>query len=201
VGLSEVAAVEPCLKGSVMREMLIWYVARYGRVEANRVFCAIPAPHSRTLNPQEPAFGILSSSWYPMSMIRPVLDAATEGLNDEGRALVREANSVMVPRMLRGVYKVFFDMVATPDRYARHVPRLFRRLHTTGDRSMLIRRPGEAFSVVENWPGHHPTLCWTVIYTMGFVFEAMGYKTWEVERVACVSHGGKRCETVLHYRR
>jgi hypothetical protein len=184
-----------------MREMLIWYVTRYGRVEADRVFRAIPPDRAKILSRAEPAFGILSSNWYPMSLVRPVLDAATAGLTDEGRALVREANSVMVPRMIRGVYKVFFDMVATPDRYARHVQRLWRRLHTTGDRAMVIRKPGEAFSVVEHWPGHHPTLCWTVIYTMAYVFEAMGYKTWEVERVACVAHGGKRCETVLHYRR
>lgn len=181
--------------------MLIWYVTRYGRVEADRIYRAVPPGQARVLNRAEPAFGILASNWYPMSIVRPVLDAATAGLPEEGRSLAREANSVMVPRMIRGVYKVFFDMVATPDRYARHIARLWRRLHTTGDRTMVIRQPGEAFSVVENWPGHHPFLCWTVIYTMGFVFEAMGYKTWEVDRVACVAHGAKRCETVLHYKR
>jgi predicted hydrocarbon binding protein len=56
-------------------------------------------------------------------------------------------------------------------------------------------------SVLEDWPGHHPLLCWTVIYTMAFVFEAMGYKAWEVERVACVGHGGSHCASVLRYRK
>jgi len=32
------------------------------------------------------------------------------------------------------------------------------------------------------------------------VFSAVGYKDWEVERVACVAHGAKRCETILRYR-
>jgi hypothetical protein len=83
----------------------------------------------------------------------------------------------------------------------RHVHRLWRRLHTTGDRQMRIVAPGEALSVVENWPGHHPFMCWSTIYTMAYVFEAMGYKHWSVERTACVSHGGQRCQTVLRYRR
>ena len=66
---------------------------------------------------------------------------------------------------------------------------------------MRRRAPGEALSVLEDWPGHHPLLCWTVIYTMAFVFEAMGYKAWEVERVACVGHGGSHCASVLRYRK
>jgi hypothetical protein len=192
---------EPCVKGAVVREMMIWYVTGYGRLEADRIFRAIPPEHARTLSRSEPAFGLLSSAWYPMSLLRPVLDAACEGRSDEGREYAREANAVVVPRMIRCVYKVLFDMAATPERYARHIQRLWRRLHTTGDRTMMIRAPGEAFSVVERWPGHHPMLCWATIYTMAYVFEAMGFKKWEVDRVACVAHGAKRCETVLTYRR
>ena len=201
VGLTEGPAAEPSVKGAVLREMLIWYITRYGRVEADRIFQSIPAEHAHVLRKSEPAFGFLASNWYSMALVRPVLDAACEGRADEGRELAREANAAVVPRMIRGVYKVLFDMAATPERYARHIPRMWRRLHTTGGRRLEIRAPGEAFSVVERWPGHHPVLCWTTIYTMAYVFEAMGYKRWEVDRVACVAHGAKRCETVLRYRR
>jgi hypothetical protein len=194
-------ADEPCIKGAVLREMLIWYVTRFGRVEADRLFRSVPPEHARLLHRSEPAFGILSTNWYPMSLLRPVLDAAVEGLPDEGRAIAREANATVVPRMIRGVYKVLFDMAATPERYARHVPKMWHSLHTTGRRSMSIRAPGEALSVVEDWPGHHPLICWAVIYTMAYLFQAMGYKTWEVERVACVAHGAARCETILQYRK
>jgi hypothetical protein len=192
---------EPCVKGAVLREMLIWYVTRFGRVGADRIFRSIPTQHAKALTKSEPAFGILSSNWYPMSLVKPMLDGACEGVSDEGRAFAREANAAVVPRMIRGVYKVLFDMAATPDRYARHIQPMWRRLHTTGERSMVIRSPGEALSVVENWPGHHPMLCWMIIYTMAYVFEAMGYKSWEVDRIACVTHGAARCETVLRYRR
>jgi hypothetical protein len=216
VGTSDAPVGEPCLKGAVLREMMIWYVSRYGRVEADRIFRSIPSPQSWRLSRAEPAFGIRASSWYPMSMIHPMLDEVSRGLPDEGRAFAREANAEVVPRVIRGLYKVLFDMAATPERYARQVPRLWQRLHTTGERSMVIRCSGsggpvprgpggifhgEAISLVERWPGHHPLLCWTVIYTMAFVFEAMGYKTWEVERLACVAHGAERCETRLTYRR
>ncbi len=55
--------------------------------------------------------------------------------------------------------------------------------------------------MVESWPGHHPLLCWITIYTMAYMFEVMGYKRWSVDRVACVSQGAARCETILRYRR
>jgi hypothetical protein len=200
VGVLGAHSEEPCVKGAVLRETMIWYVTRFGRVEADRIFRAIPPERARVLHRVEPAFGIRASTWYPMSLLCPMLDAVTQGTLDEGRSLAREANAAVVPRMIRGLYKVLFDAVATPTRYVRQVPHYWRRLHTTGQRSMVLRSPGEAVSVIEDWPGHHPLLCWTVIYTMAFLFEAMGYKTWEVDRVACVAHGGRRCETILHYR-
>jgi len=192
---------EPCVKGAVIREMMIWYVARCGRLEAERVFHAIPPEKARALRRAEPAFGIQANTWYPMSLLGPMLDAVMARSPDEGRELAREANAALVPRLIRGLYRFVFEMAASPERYAQMVPMLWRRLHTTGRRSMVIRSRGEAFSTIEEWPGHHPLLCWTVIYTMAFVFEAMGYRTWEVERVACVAHGGARCETVLRYSR
>jgi hypothetical protein len=198
----EQGEAEPSVRGAVVREMMIWYVAQFGRVSAERVFAAIPqAARARYLKRAEPAFGIVSNAWYPMSLLRPMLDAVSAGLPDEGRDLAREANASVVPRVIRGFYKVLFDLAATPETYARHVPRLWRRLHTTGARSMRIRSPGDALSAIDDWPGHHPLLCWMVIYTMVYAFEAMGFKKCEVERVSCVDHGGSRCETVLRYGR
>ena len=101
--------------------------------------------------------------------------------------------------MIRGVYRVMFQAAASPELYARHIGRLWRRLHTTGDRSMVIRAPGEALSRVDNWHAHHPMSCWVTIYTMAYVFEAMGYKSWSVDRLSCVAHGAQRCETLLRY--
>ena len=193
---------EPQIKGAAIREFILWYDRKYGHEETARLVEGLPGPLLTVLDVSRPALGILGASWYPTSITHPMLDrvALLRG-GDEGRELAREANREVVPRMIRGIYRVLFEAAATPERYAQHVPRLWRRLHTTGERSMELRGEGEAFSVVADWPGHHPVLCWMTIYTMAHVFEAMGYRHWSVDRVECVSHGGKRCETVLQYRR
>jgi len=64
---------------------------------------------------------------------------------------------------------------------------------------MSLRGDGEALSVVEDWPGHHPTLCWITIYTMVELFRAMGYGRVSVYRLECVSHGASRCATIMRY--
>jgi hypothetical protein len=192
-------AEEPKVKGALVREMLLWYGGRFGHEATARLAARVPPALAPLIDPSLPALGILASSWYPVSLTHPMLDAAMEGQHDEGRELAREANRDVVPRLIRGVYRIAFRATASPELYARHVGRLWRRLHTTGDRSMVLRAPGEAFSVVESWAGHHPFVCWMTIYTMAYVFEAMGYKRWTVDRLACVGHGAARCETVLRF--
>jgi hypothetical protein len=192
---------EPKTKGAAIREMLLWHDQRYGHA-ATVALCERVPPHLRgMLDLTQPALGILGATWYPASLTYPMLDRVLEQYGGDGRELAAAVNRDLVPKMIKGIYRMIFQTVASPELYARHVHRIWRRLHTTGDRRMLIVAPGEAFSVVENWPGHHPFLCWTTIYTMAYVFEAMGYKHWSVERTACVSHGGERCETTLRYRK
>ena len=192
---------EPKIKGAAIREMLLWHDQRYGHAETVALTTSIPAALLTRLDTTRPALGVLGASWYPCSLTHPMLDKVVEIRGNEGRELANAANRDVVPRMIRGVYRMIFRTVATPELYARHIHRLWRRLHTTGDRSMTVREPGEAHSVVANWPGHHVFLCWMTIYTMAYVFEAMGYPHWSVERIACVAHGAPRCETVIRYKR
>jgi hypothetical protein len=53
----------------------------------------------------------------------------------------------------------------------------------------------------EHWDGHHPALCWVTIFTMANLFESMRFSNVTVERIACVSEGAPRCETILRYAR
>jgi hypothetical protein len=199
VSSTDAKSPEPRVKGAAIREFLLWHDAQVGHEQTLRLIEGIPPGLARLLTPAEPGFGILGATWYPSSLVHPMLDRLAAGTRDGGRQFALDANRVVVPRMIRGIYRVLFDAVATPDRYAQHVGRLWRRLHTTGDRRMQIVAPGEALSTVERWPGHHPMLCWITIYTMAFIFEAMGYTRWSVDRVACVSSGGARCETILRF--
>ncbi len=191
---------EPQIKGAAVRELLLWYDGKYGREETVCLAEGLAPPLLAMLDVSRPGLGILGASWYPISLTHPMLDRIAARHGHEGRDLARDANRDVVPKMIRGIYRMAFRAAASPELYARHVPRLWKRLHTTGERSMELRQEGEAYSVVADWAGHHPVLCWVTIYTMAFVFEAMGYKHWTVERVACVSHGAARCETILRYR-
>jgi hypothetical protein len=192
---------EPKTKGAAIREMLLWHSNRYGHAATVALCDRVPQDLLGMLDLTKPGLGVLGASWYPISLTYPMLDRVLEQYGGEGRELAAAVNRDLVPKMIRGIYRMVFQTVASPELYARHVPRLWRRLHTTGDRRMRIVEEGEALSVVENWPGHHPFMCWTAIYTMAYVFEAMGYKHWSVERTACVSHGAQRCETTLRYRK
>jgi hypothetical protein len=188
------------MKGAAIREFLLWYERRHGHGALLGLFERVPPSLISLVDPTRPAVGILPASWYPVSLTHPMLTLLVDRFGNEGRALAFEANREVVPRMIRGLYRVLFKTAATPERYARHVQRLWRNHHTTGNRSVTIVAPGEAVSTTENWPGHHPLLCWVVIYTMAFVFEQMGYPHWTVERTECVEHGGSKCQTVLRYR-
>jgi hypothetical protein len=199
VSATDAKSSEPRVKGAAIREFLLWHDAQYGHAQTLRLVEGVPPDLARLLTPAEPGLGVLGATWYPSSLVHPMLDRLAASTRDGGRQFALEANRVVVPRMIRGVYRVLFDAVATPERYAAHVQRLWRNLHTTGERSMVIRTPGEALSAVERWPAHHPLLCWITIYTMAFLFEAMGYTHWSVDRVACVSSGGARCETILRF--
>jgi hypothetical protein len=195
------APSEPATKGSTIRELLLWHDRRYGHEATVALLRDLEPAAMAMVNPTLPALGILSSTWYPMSVTHPMLSRVEERCGNEGRDFAIEANREVVPRMIRGVYRVMFQTVMSPELYARHVGRLWRQLHTTGTRSMTIRAPGEAVSVLEDWGAHHPVACWMTIYTMANVFEAMGFKRWSVERLTCVGHGAARCETLLRYAR
>jgi hypothetical protein len=155
---------------------------------------------ARLLDPARPAFGVLASTWYPAEIVHHFLDRILEGHPDEGRELAREVNREVVPRMIHGIYKVIYGAVASPELYSRHIGRQWKRLHTTGERSFVVRAPGEGYSLVTDWPAHHPFLCWITIYTMVSLFESMGFEHVAAERIRCVGHGAEECATILRWR-
>ena len=188
----------PTIKGAALREFLLWYERTRGPERTLAIARGVPPDLAPLIRINMPAFGVLASSWYPVALSHYYLDAVMEG--NEGRELAREANRDVVPRMIHGVYRVIYRTIASPELYARHVGRQWRKLHSTGERTFEIRGPGEARSTVANWPGHHPMLCWITIYTMVSLFETMGFSRVDAERVRCVAHGGGgECVTILRW--
>jgi hypothetical protein len=188
------------IKGSSMRELVLWYERRLGRDATLAIVADLPPEFERLVTRTRPALGILASTWYPSAFASHMCDRVIAGLPDEGRAMAREANRDIVPMMIRGIYKALWQTLASPELYARHVDRHWHKLHTTGERSFVIRAPGEALSVVRSWDGHHPLLCWMMIYTMVSLFEAMRLTEVTADRIRCVAHGADECATILRWK-
>ena len=188
------------IKGSVMRELALWHERQFGPYATSALAADLPPELDRLVDRKRPALGLLASTWYPCELAHTMCDRAIDGVTDEGRAIAREANRDIVPRMIHGIYKVLYQSVASPELYAKHVGRQWKKLHTTGERSFVIRAEGQALSTIRNWDGHHPFLCWMMIYTMASLFEAMRFHDVTVDRLSCVAHGADECATVLRWK-
>lgn len=192
---------EPMIKGGAILEVLAWWEDTRGLEELRSLAHRLPPDFGKLVDPDQPVRGLLSSSWYPSRFVWALLDdlAARRG-EAEVRRLLKEATRWAVRRGTKGVYGFLLERLGTPDLYAMAVPRLWRQLHTTGERRMKVLAPGEAESAVARWPGHHPQLCTLTIELMCAVFERMGLRDVTWERTSCVAEGGAECVTRLRWR-
>ena len=101
--------------------------------------------------------------------------------------------------MRRGVYQFVVQQIVSPAFYARHISRLFRLLHDTGERRIEMGPPGAALSIIYDWPGHHPLLCILANETMAAVFETLGCRDVSTEQLQCVSQGAKDCRCQVRW--
>lgn len=188
------------VKGSVIRELLVWSLERSPPGTAQRMLSHM-RPQDRTLvDPTRPAMGIISSEWYSSLLVHALLDVMVEGLGrEEQRRLAHEANAYVVPRMISGTYQALFRRLASPALYARFIQHAWRQLHTTGERTMFLPGPGQADSEVTSWPGHHPALCDCTVETMAALFRIMLQTDITVVRISCVSEKADSCRTVLKW--
>ncbi|MBX3186597.1 MAG: hypothetical protein KF819_06265 [Labilithrix sp.] len=192
---------EPMIKGAAIRELFAWYEETRGKGRVREAVRRVPEDLRPLLDPDEPRVTLLPASWYPCRLVHSMLESLKEGMSDaEFDALLREGTRAVI---LRGIaaYRFVLEKIVTPEIYALMVPRFWRQLHSTGVRRMKIVGPNEARSVTAKWPGHHPLLCTLTIETMCALFERMGKRDLQWERVKCVSSdGGDECVTRLTWK-
>ena len=191
-------APEPMIKGGAIRAFFEWYQEQYGVERIRELARKAPEDLRAALDPEQPLVTILPASWYPSRLAHAMLDALHEGKSDaELSELFRRGNQTVIDRSF-SVYRFLLEKLVTPEMYAAAIPRLWRQLHSTGPRRIKIEGPGEATTIVTDWPGHHPLLCTIRIETMRAIFLRMGKKNVEWKRIKCVSvHGGRECVTKL----
>jgi hypothetical protein len=188
------------VKGSVIRELLVWSLDRSPPGTGQRMLSRMRPEDRSLVDPSRPAMGIISSEWYSSLLVHALLDVMVEGLDrEQQRRLAREANAYVVPRLISGTYRALFRRLGTPALYARFIQHAWRQLHTTGERTMFLREPGLADSEVSSWPGHHPALCDCTVETMAELFRIMLQTDVQVIRISCVSEKADSCRTVLRW--
>lgn len=160
----------------------------------------IPVEERGGFDPTSTTLGVIPTVWYPTAAVGRVLDnvAATMTVAERTR-MVRESTEASVAKSMRGIFKLAFQLLVTPDRYAKHIQRFWNQLHDTGIRTVEVVGPGEAVSLIEDWRGHHPLLCEATMETMAAVFRRMGLEDVEVMRVECVSTNDARCKAILRW--
>lgn len=188
------------MKGAMLAEFLRWYSAHHDDAAIRALIDTDADAASLGLDSSRPSFGLVTSEWYPASLFHRIVDAGLGPFTTSERdKLMHNATDAVATTMLRGLYSVLFALVATPDRYSRHIQRAWSQLHDTGKREVLIVRPGEAASIIRAWPAHHPYLCQMVHETTRAVFSHMRVGAVSVERESCVVDGSPECVARLRW--
>lgn len=189
------------IKGAAFREFLRFYVKTYGEAALRERSARMPAALRASLALEEPVLGVIQSTWYPAPLVHALLDELTRDMgNAEIRSLASKASAAVMQTTLRGLYKVLFDWMATPERYARHAPKLWHSYYDSGTMEITVQASGtEALTVIRDWAAHHPFICELNRGAAEAIYGAMGCSDVVCERVACVSRGDAECRFVTRW--
>jgi hypothetical protein len=190
------------IKGVAFGEFIGWYELRYGHEPVRRAVLEVDAVHPGQLDAARIGFGVLASHWYPAPVVHTLLDCLTRNRTEsELQSMAVDAADHIMKRTLRGVYRAIFTMIATPDRYVRHIDRLWSMHYDTG--SLVAQRVDETTHRVTyvGWTSHHPFICRLNMAASLPLYGAMGCRDVTYERVRCVSQGGANCENLVRWKK
>jgi hypothetical protein len=184
----------PRIKGAAIREFLLWYAGEHGAERLPALAARMRAENRVLFDLAQRHLGVIASSWYPAPAIHELLDLMSEGLSAAQRErLVRNGAQATIAATLRGVYRLLFETMMSPERYARNAQKLFSRYCDTGTMEKTAPAPRTHRSVIRDWTSHHPLLCDFILHTGVYVYGAMGCRDVRLEKQACVARGDGEC--------
>jgi hypothetical protein len=107
--------------------------------------------------------------------------------------MAQECSQVIVSRTIRGPFRMLFELIATPERCARHSQRLWSAYFETGLSTVSKISPNCYEQRIEGWAEHHPLICEMNTYSAVVLYEEMGCREVRVRRTGCVSQGMQAC--------
>ncbi len=184
------------IKGTAFREFVLWYRSRFGSARLS----ALPARVREHLSAAASDLGVLPNVWYPAGVVHELLDLLTADMDDEqADAVAQEAAIHVMNKTLRGVYRAVFDLFVTPERYSKHIDKLWALHYDNGRPLVETLAPSEHRITYSAWRSHHPFICRLNMSAAVPIYSAMGCKAVTWKRVACKSKGGDHCASHVRW--
>jgi hypothetical protein len=190
------------IKGAAFREFLLWYEIRFAASALATALEGI-APRFRVmLDPDKPAFGVKRGDWYPAAMVHALINGLLDGMSPEERStLARESGELVTQQTIEGAFRSLFQLIATPERCARHAQRMWRAYYESGT-STVTRVSDTCYTQrVTGWAEHHPFICEMHVAAAVVLYRAMGCQGVRARRIACVSAGATACTSEVTWMR
>lgn len=187
------------IKGAAFREFVAWCEGELGQARLVAVARELPpgVRHELALDLGRDSLGILSSRWYDAAAMHALVEVIFMEIDAGARqdATERAADAVM-RSTLRGVYRILFEWLATPERYARFADRLWRSYYDSGEMRVELVRSTAAACTIRGWRAHHPRLCELNRAAASAIYRAMGCTDVTTRREACIDEGADACRFV-----
>ena len=157
--------------------------------------------HANVFDLDREGFGVLPSRWYPAEVVHDLLDRLIEDRPPgELEQLAREAAYDIMSKSLKGVYGFLFSTLASPERYARHIDRVWQMHYDSGNVSITpTDNPREWRARYASWRGHHPFICKLNMAAAVPIYETMGCKHVTCTQTSCVANGADQCESLIRF--
>jgi hypothetical protein len=187
-------------KGMAWAEMVRTFERLYGRDKLLAALATMPKQWREGLDERHPTLGILDASWYFEEQRNAFFAAITRDMPlHQKQALSRAFAKAVMEQSLRGLHRMIFAVMATPERFVKHAQSLWNQHHDSGRLRMRLLSPTSVEAAVLDWPAHGTFACMTNHYSCMVTLEAMGCRDL-TERRVCVEEGASECVGVYYWR-
>ena len=192
--------VEGHVRGAAVREFFGWVAETWGDERLREIVGRLEPGVAKHFDAQAKALGVLTSTWYEAREVHALVDSLLAGASAaERERIAREGADAVMKRTLRGVYKLLFDWMATPARYAKYAHKLWASYYDAGTLDISMPEPGLAVSVIADWRAHHPFVCDLNREASRAIYQAMKCKDVTCVRTHCVARGDAECRFVTRW--
>lgn len=166
------------VKGLSFRSVLLWYASDKGHDELVRRTREFHPWVADALAIDEPACGVIVNRWYRADVVAALADTITRDVSPREFERIAQGCSEWVARdTIRGLYRVLFDWVATPNRFVKYGARVWANYYDHG--SFILHAKGERSieAVVTDWAAYHPFVFALTRKVVCMMFDNMGCET------------------------